>query len=108
MREIYLPYELSKEADTDLENIFDYTTDKFGFEQAVSYVSDLEDAFIQLSSHPQSGKDRSEIKQELRSIIKGSHTVFYRIMQNNIRIVRVLHTSRDVIRFFPPADNESH
>ena len=45
----YLLYELSQEADKDLEEIFDYTAEKFGIEQAVGYVSDFEDVFRLLS-----------------------------------------------------------
>jgi toxin ParE1/3/4 len=32
----------SQEADKDLEDIFDYTVDKFGLEQAVAYVIGFE------------------------------------------------------------------
>lgn len=39
----FLPYELSKEADKDIEDIFDYTEDKFGADQAIVYVMGFEE-----------------------------------------------------------------
>lgn len=38
-------HRLSKEADQDLEEIFDFTQSKFGFDQAVSYLTKFEILF---------------------------------------------------------------
>ncbi len=95
-----LPYELSQEADKDLEDIFDYTVDKFGLDQAIAYVSGFEYVFINLSDNPELGRTREEIREDLRSLVKESHVIFYRILKGRIRIVRILHCSRDVIKFF--------
>ena len=92
-------YELSLVADQDIEDIFDYTLAKFGLDQAVQYVSDLERIFQQLIQNSELGKEREEIKHGLRSIPKGSHVIFYRITGDCIRIVRVLHGSRDILKF---------
>jgi toxin ParE1/3/4 len=92
-------YTLSKPADQDLENIFDYTEEEFSLDQAINYLNDLEILFDQLVVNPELGRDRSEIKSGLRSIPKTSHVIFYRIMPDNIRIIRVLHGSRDLIKF---------
>ena len=35
-------YILSREADNDLEKIFDYTLEEFGFNQAVKYLEEIE------------------------------------------------------------------
>jgi toxin ParE1/3/4 len=99
-----LPYELSQEADKDLEDIFDYTADKFGVTQAVAYVESFDEIFNLLAQNPKMGRERSEIRPELRSFAKESHVVFYRILKDRIRIIRVLHASRDVIKFIPPRD----
>ena len=96
-------YFLSKEADVDLEEIFDYTQSHFNLDQAILYLSDFDDLFNQLVQNPELGKSRSEIKEGLRSIAKNSHIVFYRIDNERIRIVRILHGRRDIPKFF-----ESH
>lgn len=92
-------YRLSKPADEDLEDIFDYTHEAFGMDQGVAYLEGFEQLFEQLISNPELGRDRHEIRSDLRSIVKESHTVFYRIKDDHIKIIRVLHGSRDMPRF---------
>lgn len=93
-------YILSEIADKDLEDIFDYTFDEFGFNQAEKYLLEIEEIFQHLIVNPQIGKKRDEIKQGLYSFPKDNHIIFYRILDNHIRIVRVLHGSRDVPKYF--------
>jgi toxin ParE1/3/4 len=93
-------YRLSLAADKDLEDIFDYTSDEFSSNQAVKYLSELESLFQEFCRNPEIGKRRNEIKLDLRSFPYQSHIVFYRILPDFIRIVRVLHGSRDIPRFF--------
>jgi len=92
-------YELSTKADHDIDDIFDYTEKEFGFDQAVKYVSELEPVFQLIANYPKSGKKRDEIKIGLRSFPISSHIIFYRIFKHKIRIVRVLHGSRDLPNF---------
>jgi len=89
-------YELSPEADQDLEDIFDYTEREFGSNQAIDYLSGFDDLFAKLVNSPELGKEREEIREGLRSLLKEKHIVFYRILPNRIRIVRILHGSRDL------------
>lgn len=93
-------YKLSQEADQDLEDIFDFTHSEFGFDQAVSYLQKFNVLFSELVQNPEIGKTRDEIKAGLRSFPQTSHIVFYRILKDHVRIVRVLHGSRDIPRFF--------
>ncbi len=93
-------YVLSEIADEDLEDIFDYTTTEFGLEQAEKYLNEIEDVFQNLLLNPELGKTRNEIKEGLYSFPKDNHIIFYRILENNIRIVRVLHGSRDIPKYF--------
>tara|TARA_R110002072_G_scaffold156247_2_gene306726 strand:+ start:1446 stop:1748 length:303 start_codon:yes stop_codon:yes gene_type:complete len=95
-----LSYKLSKNADFDLEEVFEYTEITHGFDKAVIYLTDLENLFENLVLHPEIGRQRNEIKKDLFSITEQEHTVFYRILLNHIRIVRVLHGSRDLPRNF--------
>ncbi|GJL66095.1 MAG: toxin ParE1 [Nitrospirales bacterium] len=93
-------YELSPEADSDLEELFDYTDQEFGLEQAVEYVSGFDIVFDQLIKNPELGKMRKDIRKGLRSLVHKKHVIFYRILNDRIRIVRILHGSRDVYKFF--------
>lgn len=90
---------LSKAADADLEDIFDYTFDEFGVDQAVSYVSGFDEAFDMISKNPEIGRERKEIREEVRSLVKDKHIIFYRSLSDHVRIMRILHGSRDLPRF---------
>ncbi|MDX9789405.1 MAG: type II toxin-antitoxin system RelE/ParE family toxin [Candidatus Kapabacteria bacterium] len=46
------------------------------------------------------GGTRNEIKESLYSFPKDNHIIFYRILDDHIRIVRVLHGSRDIPEHF--------
>ena len=93
-------YELSSEADQDIDEIFDYTVHEFGTDQAVIYVTAFDNIFEQLLENPEIGCDRKEIREGLRSIIKDKHIVFYRVLEDRLRIVRILHGSRDLPKQF--------
>ena len=87
-------YVLSQAAEEDLEQVFDYTEKEFGLEQTVQYLSGIEQMCSQLLTNPMLGRERREIRDGLRSIPCQSHVIFYRILANQIRVVRVLHGSR--------------
>jgi toxin ParE1/3/4 len=91
-----LRYLLSLEADHDLADAFDYTFEIYGLDQAEAYVSGFDDVFSSLTTHPELVRSRNEIKEGLRSISYESHVVFFRVLPDPIRIVRVLHGSRDL------------
>lgn len=95
-----LDYHLSSEADHDLEDIFDYTNSEFGTTQAFEYVSSFDKIFENLCSHPFMGRERNEIRSGLRSIVNERHVIFYRLLKKEIRIVRILHGSKDLPRNF--------
>ncbi len=91
-------YILSHDADLDLEEIYDHTRAKFGDDQAAQYLLDLESIFEALSKTLEMGRARDEIKPGLRSFPKISHVIFYRLMKDHVRIIRVMHASRDLPR----------
>jgi toxin ParE1/3/4 len=93
-------YTLSQEADNDLEEVFEYMYAEFGLNQAIKYLGEIDDVFIEIVNTPQIGRTRDEIKQGLYSLPIGKHIVFYRILIDHIRIVRVLHGFRDMPRHF--------
>ncbi len=93
-------YELSLEADQDISDIFDYTESEFGLDQAVTYVSVFDECFTSLLDNPELGRSRDEVCMNLRSLNYETHVVFYRILKEHIRIVRILHGSRDIPKNF--------
>ncbi len=92
-------YELSDVAESDVSEIYDYTDLQHGAGQAIKYLIGLDKAFNVLVEQPLIGKNRSEIREELRSFVYEKHTIFYRIMDDKIRIVRILHSRCDLPSF---------
>jgi toxin ParE1/3/4 len=89
-------YVLSDDADIDVDTIFEYSLDEFGIDKAIAYHEGLIKLFKQLTQFPEEGKARNEIKNGLRSMVYFSHIIFYRILSDHIRIVRVLHQSQNI------------
>jgi len=96
-------YQLSLEAEQDISDIFDFTEREFGFNQVVEYLSNLERLFENLIVNPMLGRERKEIRADLFSLIYISHIIFYRLVNDQIRVVRVLHVSRDLPRHLGPS-----
>jgi toxin ParE1/3/4 len=92
-------YILSRKSQEDIEAIYNFGKNKFGKDQALKYLLELRDCFELLLRNSSIGKQRSEIKQGLFSLPYASHIIFYRIFRDHIRIVRVLHGSRDLRSF---------
>ena len=92
-------YHLSIAAEQDIGEIYDYGVYRFGSDQAIKYLLEIDLTFTQIVKNPELGKKRDEIKVGLRSFPKNSHVIFYRLIEDSIRIVRVLHGSRDLIKF---------
>ena len=88
-------YVLAEIAQLDIEEIFDFTVSEFGIGKAIEYHLNFIHLFEQLIEFPKEGKARDGIKKGLRSITKESHVVFYRILDDHVRIIRILHHSQN-------------
>ncbi|HZA67930.1 MAG TPA: type II toxin-antitoxin system RelE/ParE family toxin [Geminicoccaceae bacterium] len=53
-----------------------------------------------LAEQPYIGRERSEIRPGLRSLSFQSYVVFYRIIDDSVEIVSVVHGSRDIEAMF--------
>ncbi len=91
-------YKLTLEADIDLDGIWEYTYLQWGKNQAGKYLGKLEERFIALAENPNIGKQRYELAGSPMSTHCGRHVIFYRIVNEEIEIVRVLHDSMDFPR----------
>lgn len=89
---------LSPAAAADLDNIWFYGADNWGYKQADSYQSQIIDMIVFLAEHPEMGKDRSTVKTGYKSYAIGSHVVFFRKTNTSIRVLRILHQRMDFVR----------
>lgn len=92
-------YVISEQAAADIDEIFEFGEYKFGVPQALHYLIGLEEHFQKLRDNPDIGRERNDIKKGLYSLAYISHIIFYRKLEDRLRIVRVLYGGRDLIRF---------
>jgi len=96
------------EADQDLVEIALYTaTSQGSIDAARAFVWMLKDKFLLLAEHPDLGRGREEITglcragtHLLHSFPVNKYVVFYEPIEDGVRILRVLHTSRDITDIF--------
>jgi toxin ParE1/3/4 len=92
-------YLLSPAAQADLEQIWDYTHDRWGVDQAEEYLRELQHAIDRAAANPRIGHACNEIRPGYRKLAAGSHTLFYRVTADDlIDVVRILHQRMDVDR----------
>ncbi|MBF6284489.1 type II toxin-antitoxin system RelE/ParE family toxin (plasmid) [Nocardia farcinica] len=89
-------YLLYPAARADLEEIWDYTLDQWGPDQAEDYVSELRHAIERVADRPGIGRACEELRPGYRRLPTGSHTLYYRITEDGVvAIVRILHQRMD-------------
>lgn len=94
-----LKYKLSTLAEEDLEDIYKDGVYKFGKNQAITYLEEINNMILFLSENPETGRKRDDIKKNLVCYSYKSHIVFYRIFKTRIRIVRILYGGKDLVKF---------
>lgn len=90
-------------ARSDLAEIWDYIADD-NETQADTFVDLFDQKFQELARHPNMGRSRDELEEDLRSFPVGRYVIFYRAIPEGVEIIRVLHGSRDLHAIFNPDD----
>lgn len=83
-------YKISPAADNDLENIWFYGLGRFGVEQADKYYHELMFHFDDLAENPLSYQTVGHIREGYRRSVFGVHSVFYKISDDSIEIMRII------------------
>jgi toxin ParE1/3/4 len=81
----------SRRAEADLIAIAEYTLRTWGYDQALSYLDDLETACKKVAANPELGRRYDEIRKGLRRIEEGRHVIFYRSEVGGVLVSRILH-----------------
>lgn len=93
-------YSIRALARTDLEEIWLFTFEEWGLEQADEYLNSLFSRFEWLSRNPYTGKDREDIKNGYYCFPEGMHLVFYTMTEHGIDIIGIPHQNMDVVSHF--------
>jgi toxin ParE1/3/4 len=84
-------------AENDLEEIWLYSLQEWGVDQADKYIRALLSRFSWLSENPTIGKHRTDIKPGYYSFPEGRHVIFYTLTSYGIDVIGIPHQRMDVM-----------
>lgn len=104
---------ISPLAEQDMEAIGDYIARDSPL-RALSFTEELYQQCQLIAESPVIYRERPELGQGVRGCAYGRYLILFRVLDIEVRIERLLHGSRDVIRLFAepdeaaqPLDNQS-
>ena len=89
-------YKLLPEAERDLEDIWLYTAPKWGVEQAMTYIDELNASFKNLNDHAKFSQLRTEFTPPVYIYRCNHHLIVYLKNDSHIVVVRILHEKMDM------------
>jgi toxin ParE1/3/4 len=92
-------HRLSPEAEADLDEIWLHVAHETGkIEIADRIIDNITERFWLLGQRPHVGRARDDLGPGLRSFPVGGYIILYRSDGKNVRILHVIHGSRDIPR----------
>lgn len=67
---------------------------------AYRFLGLIDEKLKLLARHPNAGRLREDLDSDMRVFPAGEYLIFYSVTKNGIRVVRVLHSSRDIPHLF--------
>lgn len=88
---------LRQKAIEDLNDIWDYTFEKWSAWQADKYYAAIKLACHKIGENPDVGREYDGINQNLLGLKSGKHIIFYQLIsEDKIEIIRILHERMDL------------
>lgn len=81
----------------DISDIWDYTAERWGLDQADQYTDDIRDACVGLAAGEKRGRE-VDVRSGYLKYAVGRHFVFFRMSDAGVTVIRILHQSMDVDR----------
>jgi toxin ParE1/3/4 len=92
-----MAHRLAEEAEADLDEIWWHIAKASGSVIAEGVVSSITERFYLLARHPKAGRARDDdLGPGRRSFPVKRHTIVYTIVDGDVLILRVAHSSRDL------------
>lgn len=91
-----LPFVISKKAIADLEEIWLYTGEKWSIQQADRYYNLIFEEINYIFRNSTTGKSMEHVRKGYRVSKVKSHLIFYRVINEQIEVIRILHERMDI------------
>ena len=93
-----LPIRLSQKARQDFVDILRYTAQTWGPHQLEVYRDRIDDALQAIGRNPELGYKREDLPATHRAYLVGAHVIVYRIENQGLGVVRILHQRMSITR----------
>lgn len=90
---------LRPEAVSDIDEIWEYSVRHWGVTRANRYVGEIRSVIEKVAKNPKLGRAFSNRRPDHLRALVGSQAVVYRVLDEQIDIVRVLHQRMDLPRY---------
>lgn len=87
--------DIAVEARADLRAIHSYSVEHWGRVRAAAYLDNIQAKMCALAEPTLSGVPADEVRPGLRRQVAGSHAIWFRIEGDRLKVIRVLHQSRE-------------
>jgi toxin ParE1/3/4 len=91
-------YRLTPKAQADLDDIWEYTAERWSVDQAEKYVRQLAEAMALIAVDPSRGRACDDVREGYRKYSVGAHVLFYQTQRNGVEVIRILHRRMDFER----------
>jgi toxin ParE1/3/4 len=83
------------QADLDLDSIWDFIAID-DIQAAERLINRIGNVFQMLVENPLAGRERPELRRNLRSFPVGNYVVFYSPVSDGIEVIRVMNSRQDI------------
>ncbi|MBS0591815.1 MAG: type II toxin-antitoxin system RelE/ParE family toxin [Proteobacteria bacterium] len=90
-------------AEQDLESIGDYIAQD-NPNRVVTFIGELREQCKRIADNPAAYRLRLELGDGIRSCAHGQYVIFFEIVPESMRVVRILHGARDLPTLFHEGD----
>lgn len=91
-------YRLSPAAQSDIDEIWNYSAENWGEDRADKYIHDLTGVLEKLASGKRRGHSCDHIRLGYFKYPSQSHIIFYKINGETVDVIRILHQRMDFTR----------
>jgi toxin ParE1/3/4 len=84
-------------AQRDLREIWAHTARRWGAAQADRYLEDVDHEILTLPRYPEIGISYAHVRPGCTALRVHRHLVFFRLDEDRVEILRVLHDTMDVL-----------